>query len=235
MAQTAVTVHGSDKILRPGICRQIPGLILSLLYSDTDKHFEPVSETDAQDIEKSLNGDENAFAKLVKRYQDRVAARMWKFTRDPCVLEQLVQDVFVEMYFSLSSFRGDSSLITWLMTIAVRVGYRHFKKQRKSRYQSSFLENLEQRVSSSEADTEKITPSETAELIYGLLEQLHPKERLVLTLIYFSECSIADISRATGWSQAGIKMRAYRARKKIRKHIQTSGLKESIQWICQNI
>ena len=59
---------------------------------------ETVSEMDQRDIAASLKGDGEAYARLVRQYQDRVAAQMWRFTRDPVVLEELVQEVFVEAY-----------------------------------------------------------------------------------------------------------------------------------------
>jgi DNA-directed RNA polymerase specialized sigma24 family protein len=59
---------------------------------------EKVSEMDQRDIAASLNGDGEAYARLVRHYQDQVAAQMWRFTRHPAVLEELVQEVFVEAY-----------------------------------------------------------------------------------------------------------------------------------------
>ena len=63
-----------------------------------------MDQNDQNDIQASLNGDEQAFARLVRKYEQQVADLMWRFTRDRQQLAELVQDVFVEVYFSLPRF-----------------------------------------------------------------------------------------------------------------------------------
>ncbi|MBN2310587.1 MAG: hypothetical protein JXR94_16560, partial [Candidatus Hydrogenedentes bacterium] len=64
--------------------------------------MDPVSEADRRDIVATLDGDEQGYARIVKRYQAQIASQMWRFTRDPNVLDELVQEAFVEVYVSLS-------------------------------------------------------------------------------------------------------------------------------------
>src|SRR5512138_3314402 len=90
---------------------------------------EPVCEEDRKDIAESLAGNGEGFARLVRRYQDKVVAQMWRFTRDMVVLDQLVQDVFVEAYLSLKGFRGRAPFLHWLRRIATRVGFRYWKSR----------------------------------------------------------------------------------------------------------
>ena len=72
---------------------------------------------------------EQAYARLVRRYQSEIADQMWRFSRQVSVAEELVQEVFVEAYFSLAKFRGQSPLLHWLRRIATRVGYRYWKHE----------------------------------------------------------------------------------------------------------
>ena len=58
---------------------------------------------------------------------------MWRFTRNRGEWEELVQDVFVEAYFSLKSFRGRAPLLHWLKKVATRVGYRYWKRRKHQR------------------------------------------------------------------------------------------------------
>jgi len=78
---------------------------------------ETVCAEDRKDIAESLAGNGEGFARLVRRYQDKVVAQMWRFTRDTVVLDQLVQDVFVEAFPSRSSPRATTGLfrsrISW--------------------------------------------------------------------------------------------------------------------------
>jgi len=79
---------------------------------------------DAADIRDSLAGDGDAYGRLVERYQQPIAAAMWRFTRDRRQWEELVQDVFVEGYLSLGTYSARAPLLHWLRRIATRVGYR---------------------------------------------------------------------------------------------------------------
>jgi RNA polymerase sigma-70 factor (ECF subfamily) len=180
-----------------------------------------VCESDRADVEASLNGDGRAYERLVRRYQPDITAQMWRFTRDRQELDELVQDVFVEAYLSLASFRGSAPLLHWLRRIATRVGYRHWKRAKRER---------QRRVEASELDlegvtrTEEPTPSEAAEQLHLLLEELPSKDRLVLTLLYFDQCDTREIAERTGWSRTLVKVRAHRARKRLRALLEEAGI-----------
>lgn len=164
---------------------------------------------DRQDIEATLRGDGEAYARLIRRHQQRIARRMWRFTRDPRELESLVQDVFVEAYKSLGGFRGTGPLEHWLLRIATRVGYRFWKhRDRRRRFQP--LGEWEPPA----ADSPE--PGEAAERLHRLLGELRLRDRLVLTLMYFEELSVAEIARQTGWSESMVKVQAHRARKRLK-------------------
>src|SRR5580700_2723197 len=91
------------------------------------------------------------------------------FTRDPAIVEQLVQDVFVDAYFSLSGFRGEGALSAWIGRIATRVGYRYWKRTRRSnevaRDDHWWRELAEQ-------DVDNLDPTAARQLVHSLLEQL---------------------------------------------------------------
>ena len=88
-----------------------------------------VSEEDRRDIHQSLVGDEEAYARIIGRYQPKIAAQMWRFSRDIVVVEELVQEAFVEAYLSLGKFKGRAPFLHWLRKIATRVGYRYWRKR----------------------------------------------------------------------------------------------------------
>ena len=181
-----------------------------------------VSEADPGDIAASLNGDGEAYARLVQHYQDQVAAQMWRFTRDPAVLEELVQDVFVEAYLSLKGFRGHAPFLHWLRRIATRVGYRYWKCQVRKRDREEALTETSLNLAIA---SEALTPFKAAETLYRLFAKMPPPDRVVLTLFYFEECDINEIASRTGWSRTLVKVRLHRARKKLKALLNEAGIR----------
>jgi len=182
-----------------------------------------VDELDLSDIAAARTGDEAAFARLVSRHQSAVTAILWRFTREPARLEELVQDVFVEAYFGLDGYRGEAPLGHWLARLATRAGYRSWKKS--PRLAPVPLEGIDPAASAEDAD-----PTAAGALVHALLERLPPAERLVLTLIYFDECSVQDVADRMGWSRAMVKMRAYRARRRLKTIAGRERLLEKLGW-----
>ncbi len=186
---------------------------------------QTVSDQDRLDIQASLDGDADAYARLVKRYETRVATHMWRFTRDEQVLGELVQNVFVEAFLGLAGFRERAPFLHWLLRIATRVGYRHCKHEARDRRRRSALAEWDPAASLSRASQSKAeqAPFEAAELLYRLLKQLPPEDRLVLTLFYFEEYDTREIAEQTGWSRTVVKVRSFRARKKLRALLEEAG------------
>lgn len=174
-----------------------------------------VCSIDWNDIQSSLNGDGQAYARLVNRYQEQIAAQMWRLSRQQSDCEQLVQDVFVEAYVSLKKYQGRAPFLHWLRKIATRVGYRYWKQQAKQRQRSSVP--LQDWHRTTAATSSEHTAEEAASLVHSLLVRLPPRDRLVLTLMYLEECSIAEAAELSGWSQTMVKVQAHRARKKLKK------------------
>ena len=141
--------------------------------------------------------------------------------------EELVQDVFVEAYFSLKSYRGRAPLLHWLRKIGVRVGYKYWKEQAKTKAAVPLQE-----FDAIEAEqAEALEPSDAAELLHALLARLPAADRLVLTLMYFEQCGVKEIAARMGWTRAMVKMRAHRARKKLRTIAESENLLEKLGWI----
>ena len=186
-------------------------------------HDRGMDHADQADIQAALAGDQAAYARLVERHQDAVAKRMWRFTRDRQELEELVQDVFVQAWMSLKGFRGDAPLAHWLSRIATRVGYR-FWKQRRQPGRTLPLEDWDAVEAAESADHLEVR--EAAEKLHELLGQLPPRDRLVLTLLYIEELSVAEVAAQAGWSKTMVKVQAFRARKKLRVLLEETGRSE---------
>ena len=172
---------------------------------------------DREDVRACLARDPEAYERIVRRHQESVAARMRRFTRDDGELEELVQEVFVEAYFSLPGFRHDAPLSHWLNRIATRTGRRFWQKQIRRRKTAPLaIEDWDAAVQACD------TPERAAELVHGLLARLPPRDRLVLTLMYIEERSVAETAALTGWSKTMVKVQAHRARNKLKALLERS-------------
>ncbi len=185
-------------------------------------------ELDRPDIKACIEGDGEAYRRLVRRYESQVAAIMWRFSRDKVVCEELVQVVFVQAYFSLGKYRGHGSFGGWLSRIAVRTGYKYWKQQAKqnAHFQLSEVDRVEY-----PSDGQAMDAETAGRAVHELLARLPAADRLVLTLMYFNGLGTEQIARQMGWTRAMVKMRAYRARRKLKTIAEREGLWERLGWI----
>jgi RNA polymerase sigma-70 factor (ECF subfamily) len=172
------------------------------------------ASADIEDVRRCLRGDGDAYRRLIERYQGRISTMMWRFSRDPETHADLVQDVFVEAYGSLSSYRGTAPFEHWLSRLATHVGYQHWKRQkREDVLQTVPLEDWHELPEESPGE---LDPTEAAERLHRLLERLPPRDRLVLTLRYVEDRSVEETAALTGWSQTMVKVQTWRAKKKLK-------------------
>ena len=209
--------------LEAGIVQTVRVLAHAVRLDSLDEPVE--SDTaDLEDIEQSRRGDSDAYRRLVERHQSHVAQILWRFSRDRRVHEELVQDVFVEAYLSLDGYRAKAPFEHWLARIATRVGYRYWKERARRRDAEPFDVQAWDGVDPGGDAAEALEPQQAAELLHRLLEQLPPRDRLVLTLRYLEECDVEETAQRTGWSRAMVKVQTLRARGKLKKLIEESGL-----------
>lgn len=178
---------------------------------------------DIEDVRLAKQGDAEAYRRIIDRHQDHVGRILWRFSRDRRVHEELVQDVFVEAYLSLSRYRGKAPLEHWLTRIATRVGYRYWKEKARHRRREPFdVQEWDRATGGGDAGT--LEPDHAAELLHRVFEQLAPRDRLVLTLRYLEQCDVTETARRTGWTKAMVKVQTMRARNRLRKLLEQSGM-----------
>ncbi|MDB5390732.1 MAG: polymerase sigma factor, sigma-70 family [Planctomycetaceae bacterium] len=178
-----------------------------------------VSTVDWSDIQNTLNGDGDAFGRLVQRYQTQIGQWLWRFSRDRTVWEELSQTVFVEAYLHLGKFRGTAPFLNWLRKIATRVGYRHWQAAARQRRRGQ-VPLLDDPAMPAKGDSQgaenQAELNDEATILHQLLDELPPRDRLVITLLHIEERSVAETAELIGWSQVMVKVQAFRARKKLR-------------------
>jgi len=185
-----------------------------------------VEDQDKIDIHSCLRGDKNAYASIIRRHQARISRLMWRFCRHRQTCEELVQEVFVQAWLSLKDYRGDAPFEHWLSRIATFIGYRYWKQQAADKKRLAPTQNdLPAPTQINDMDLTK-----RGDMLHDLMARLDPEQRLVLTLLYFEECSIKDIARRMKWTVSKTKVRAFRARKKLRQIADDQNFLERIGW-----
>lgn len=197
-----------------------------LLMSDAENRHADASSSEKADamlVELVLAGDETAFQDIFERHKRSVALAASRYFRQPEQIEEVVQISFAKAYFDLSGFRGDHdfSLASWLGKITTNVCLDRLKKQKRrpensiSEFSESENENILAELADSNLNAE--TDLVRRDLAEKLLSQLPPADRALLQMLYAEEMSAREISAVTGWSSANVKVRAYRARRSLRK------------------
>lgn len=193
----------------------------SAFVTESCEKVDTQSAAELEDIRRSRQGDSDAYRRLIERHQEHVSRMLWRFSRDRLVHEELVQDVFVEAYVSLGSYRAKAPFAHWLSRIATRVGYRYWKQTARQCVRESFT--LEEWDQMPDESLERMDPGEAASLVHRLLAQLRPRDRLVLTLRYLEGCSVAETAHRTGWTKSMVKVQCRRAIKRLEKLVGQAG------------
>ncbi|MDF1811731.1 MAG: RNA polymerase sigma factor, partial [Verrucomicrobiales bacterium] len=175
-------------------------------------------------IASARDGDEDAFVELAQRYHARVWTTASRFARNRAELEDLVQDLFVKIWKGLPTFRNKSPFEHWLMRVTVRGCYDFLRKNRKRRESEVLTAEIFETISLIEAENDLLRQREASEIVGLLLEGLDPKDRTVITLLDLEEKSVRETAELTGWTESNVKVRAFRARKKMKLIFEKLGL-----------
>ena len=163
-------------------------------------------------------GDEVAFCELVERYQSKIQSVIYGILRNRQDADEIAQEVFAKVYFSIKGFDARSSLYTWIYRIAVNECYGFLRKKRlKLVYDGDSADHtLSMRVQ--RITDGHPTPDRAAmqrDLINRLLERIPEDDRLMLIGKEVEGFSITELSQMTGVKEATIKVRLFRARQKL--------------------
>jgi RNA polymerase sigma-70 factor (ECF subfamily) len=170
---------------------------------------------------QAQGGDESAFAEIVRRYSPRVFSVASRFFRQRSVVEEAAQEVFLKAYTQLGSFEGRGSLEGWLTRIATNTCL-NMVRSSKRRPESTVSDLTDDEASwldhqSGDGDQPSVENDLVAtDLADRLLSVLSPEDQQALLMIDGEDASIREVAEATGWSESKVKVRAFRARKKVR-------------------
>ena len=167
--------------------------------------------------------DEIAFRELVERYQSKVFSIIYGILRNRNDAEDISQQVFAKVYFSVRNFDFRSSLLTWIYKITVNECYDYLRKKRvrKLVYESDFTSEDANRAESSGPAIDRAVPVETRlaqrDLILKLLNKVSAEERSLILMKEVEGHSVEELAEMTGLNENTIKVKLFRTRQKLLK------------------
>lgn len=189
---------------------------------------EVAQAPEASDVElvaRAVGGEEDAFEELFNRHRRRVALIASRFFRQREQIEEVVQESFTKAFFALPEFtsRREASFASWIARIAFNSCYDELRRL-KRRPESALSEvteeeavRLRERLRSDEAGRGVESEAVSRDLAAKLLARLGPEDRLVLVMLDAEGLSVAEIAKLLDWSVSKVKVRAHRARARLRR------------------
>ncbi len=180
-------------------------------------------------IAEVRSGHTAAFAELASRYRDRVERLCQRFFSDRELVRDLAQESFIRAFAGFSTYRAEMPFLGWLRAIVANVCYDELRRRRRR------PEELIADFSGPEANwvqlVDHLTPEQIVEaaeerreahiLAHRLLDSLRPEDRMVMMLRESEGLSVEEVAGIVGWSEAKVKIRAFRARRLMRKQAES--------------
>ncbi|HKS10150.1 MAG TPA: RNA polymerase sigma factor [Pyrinomonadaceae bacterium] len=158
---------------------------------------------------------------MVRRYSPRVFATASRFFRQRSLVEEAAQEVFLKAFTQLGSFEGRGSMEGWLTKITTNTCLNMLRgsKRRPELTVSDLSDEEDQWLEDTLTDSGQPSVENSvvaADLADRLLSVLSPEDQQALLMIDGEQASVKEVAEATGWSESKVKVRAFRARKKVR-------------------
>jgi RNA polymerase sigma-70 factor (ECF subfamily) len=183
-------------------------------------------------LERVRKRDQLAARELVEHLHPLVIRIVRSHLPRRVLEEDLAQDVFLKMFTRIDQYKGEVPFTHWVSRIAVTTCIDQLRAQkRRPEMRMADLSETEAEVLgnviTNENDVAPDDALEARELVHKLLDQLKPEDRMVIQYLDLEQKSLAEISQMTGWNQTLIKVRAFRARRKLQRFYRELTDKES--------
>jgi RNA polymerase sigma-70 factor (ECF subfamily) len=165
------------------------------------------------------------FSAVVARHRPQIFRFLLSSSRDVDLAETLTQDCFLKAHRNWSSFRGESSALTWLMRIAINLQKDHWRNRRMQFWRHTqsnavALDEASEWLPSGERSVEQqLMAKERVGQVSKAVEGLSERQRTVFLLRYVEEAELSEIARATGLSEGTVKAHLSRAVARVRKEL----------------
>jgi len=165
-------------------------------------------------IEKAKSGDMKAFKKLVERYKRTVYMAAYDILKVQEDAEDISQEVFVKVYHSLKTFRGDSKFSSWIYRIAVNLSLNHRKKMTR-RITEDIDDKVDELYEKNEPVLSTVENAEINEKIEEALDTLTEKQRTTFILRHYHDLPLQEIADIMDCSVGTVKAQLFRTLQKL--------------------
>ena len=181
----------------------------------------PTGPNDTEIIKSVLNGDQQAYAGLVSRYQNYVFTLVLRFIKNREDAEELSQDIFIKAYRALSNFRGESKFSTWLYTIANTTCIT-FLRKKKLEIHSLDNEKVFETADSKDSgfSANQVEQKSKINMVNKAIALLNADDAEILTLFYKAEQSLEEIGSILNLEANTAKVRLHRARGRLKEKME---------------
>ncbi|MEK9650395.1 MAG: sigma-70 family RNA polymerase sigma factor [Gammaproteobacteria bacterium] len=173
-------------------------------------------DMDAQLIDEVGNGNEAAFNILFSKYNNKLYAALLAFTKSQDLAEDLTQKTFIRVWKKIETFRGESSLFTWIYRIAINLAKNEFSsKQGKNQGITDNIDEDFDLVSSVPSPESHAIESESMQAVMDFITSLPSELKDAISLREFEGKSYEEIAQITGSPVGTVRSRIFRAREEI--------------------
>jgi RNA polymerase sigma-70 factor (ECF subfamily) len=173
-------------------------------------------------IERAKNGDDAAFNQVVQAYRKRILGTISRLIGRPEDVEDVGQEVFLRLYYSLDQLRAPEVFEPWLYRLTVNAAYDYMRRQ-KRRPEARMADLSEQQVTAADADAggkardEETRKAGLREFVQTLLGQVSEEDRILLTLKEVEGLSLKELETIYKVNENALKVRLFRARQRVLK------------------
>ncbi len=160
-------------------------------------------------VDRCLDGEQAAARELFRRQQGRIHATLYRILGSNRDMDDLLQDTFIQVFNSLSGFRGEARLSTWIDRIAVRVAYRYIARRKTT----TLTTELSDVTDDGPGPERQAIAREGLRRFYAALANLPAKARIAFALHELDGRSVAEVAACVDSSVTATKVRIWRARR----------------------
>jgi len=173
-------------------------------------------------IERARSGDDTAFNQMVLAYRKRILGTIARLIGRPEDVEDVAQEVFLRLYYSLEQLRSPDVFEPWLYRLTVNAAYDYLRRQ-KRRQESRMADLSEQQVmmadatASGKSQAEQLYHAGVREFVHELLDEVSEEDKILLTLKEVEGLSLKELEQIYNVKENALKVRLYRARQRVLK------------------
>jgi RNA polymerase sigma-70 factor (ECF subfamily) len=177
--------------------------------------------TDDMLLESIADGDRTAMHTLYARHNVRVYRFILRIVRDTTISEDLVSQVFLDVWRTAKQFEGRSQVSTWLLSIA---RFKALTALRQRRFEDIDQDEVREIADDSDTPETSLERSTTSAILRACVAKLSPAHREIITLIYYHEKSVEEVGQIIGIPQSTVKTRMFYARKHLAELLRGAGV-----------